>query len=110
MTIREAVTVILDDSHGETFSLWGLTDRVGLAVGRRVLLRGPRAWAVPVCAGRQDSLGAFRLTAAPCCDTMLMLILTGGWIDGCHVCGDNMRTFCSGRECIHTLERRQRPG
>ena len=37
MTIREAVTAILDDSTGETFSLWGLTDRVGLAVGWRVM-------------------------------------------------------------------------
>jgi hypothetical protein len=37
MTIRESVTAILDSSPGETFSLWGLTDRVGLRKGEEPL-------------------------------------------------------------------------
>lgn len=37
MTIREAFTAILDDSLGETFSLWALTDAVALAVSWMVM-------------------------------------------------------------------------
>ena len=37
MTIREAVAEILDDSPETVFSLWGLTDSVGFAVGSRTM-------------------------------------------------------------------------
>ena len=54
MTIREAVTSILDNSPPCVFSLWGLTDEVGLAVGSRTMPHTVR----DACRTYADAAGA----------------------------------------------------
>ena len=54
MTIREAVTDILDNSPEQVFSLWGLTDSVGLAVGSRTMPHTVR----DACKTYADAAGA----------------------------------------------------
>ena len=54
MTIREAVTEILDDSPETVFSLWGLTDAVCFAVGSRTMPHTVRA----ACKDYADAAGA----------------------------------------------------
>lgn len=54
MTIREAVTEILDTSPETVFSLWWITDSVGFAVGSRTMPHTVRA----ACKDYADASGA----------------------------------------------------
>jgi len=54
MTLKAAVYFYLDEQPEQIFSLWGLTDLIGLTVGRRVMPHTVRA----ACKDYADASGA----------------------------------------------------
>ena len=55
MTLNAAVYSYLDEQPEQVFSLWGLSDLMGFAVGRRVMPHTVRA----ACKDYADASGAF---------------------------------------------------